>query len=95
MSTPERHPLVRRIVLGVLVFVGLWVLFFDTHNLLQRARWTYELHETQVENARLQDELEVLQEQLESVDAPDVVEQVAREQYGMRRPGETVYPLSR
>lgn len=91
---PRSHSLGRRLLVGALAVVAVWVLFFDSHSLLRRARWTYELHVKQAENAQLEKDLERLQEQLESVDSPEVIERVAREQYGMRRPGETVYPVA-
>ncbi len=93
MPTPALRPIGRRLLLGGALLVLGWVAFFDSHSLLRRARWTYELHAKKAENARLEGELEKLQQALESVDTPEVTERVAREQYGMRRPGETVYPV--
>ena len=93
MAKQVSRPLGRRLLLGGLLLIGLWVSFFDSHSLLRRARWTYELHTKQTENALLERELDVLEEQLKSVESPEVIERVAREQYGMRRPGETVYPV--
>lgn len=93
MPKPESRPIGRKLLLGALLLVAVWVAFFDSHSLLRRAQWTYELHTKQAENERLSTELEQLQEQLKSVESPEVIERVAREQYGMRRPGETVYPV--
>src|SRR5690606_14699841 len=82
-----------------LLFVGLgllagWLAFFDSHSLVRRVTYAHRLHVLQEENARLRAENEVLQERLAAGLSPALVERVAREQYGMRRPGETVYRVT-
>ena len=95
MPRQAPRPLGRRLFAGALLLLGLWVGFFDSHSLMRRARWTMELNAKQADNVRLERELESLQAQLQSVESPEVIERVAREQYGMRRPGETVYPVEK
>jgi cell division protein FtsB len=73
----------------------LWVAFFDSHSLLRRAMWSHELAETNAANAALAAEIEHLERQVTTAGSDAVVERVAREQYGMQRPGETVYRLER
>ena len=72
---------------GVLV----WVAFFDSHSLWQRYRWHQELEATTRENADLRSEIERLRSQLDRPLSDSVVERIAREEYGMKRPGETIY----
>ncbi|MCS4133781.1 FtsB family cell division protein [Salinibacter ruber] len=72
---------------GVLV----WVVFFDSHSLWQRYRWHQELEATARENADLRAEIERLRSQLDRPLSDSLVERIAREEYGMKRPGETIY----
>ncbi len=81
----------RRLVLvGLAVLVG-WLAFFDSHSLLRRARYHHELSRLTEENERLRVENAALAERVRAGLSDATVEEVAREQYGMRRPGETVY----
>ena len=94
MSIRERllGPRARRraLILGV-ALLGVWVAFLDSHSLLRRALYTRDLGRLQSENAQLQRENEALQASIDAGLDAETVEKVAREQYGMRRPGETVY----
>jgi cell division protein FtsB len=83
----------RLIVGAVIAFAVLWVAFFDSHSLLRRAVWHYELSQVAESNLRLEAEIDRLERQVTTVTSDAVVERVAREQYGMRRPGETVYRI--
>ncbi|MEX1212208.1 MAG: septum formation initiator family protein [Balneolaceae bacterium] len=73
-------------------FMVIWFLFLDTHSL-----WTrYQLHRQEVQLReqidQLKRETEELRVQLEALqNSPDLLERIAREEYGMRREGETVY----
>ena len=68
-----------------------WITFFDSHSLIKRARWHHEHAVLQEENERLRQEIAMLEARLEEGISDEVIERIAREQYGMRRPGETVY----
>lgn len=87
-------PRIRRwlLLLGLAV-AGVWFVFFDSYSLLRRVGYYAEARALSDENAQLQAEIDRLQTQLDAGLSDDVVEAVAREQYGMRRPGETVYPV--
>lgn len=74
-----------------LVGVFVWVLFFDSHSLLQRYRWQQELEATKQENAKLRQDIQRLRTQLDRPLSDSVVERIAREEYGMKQPGETLY----
>lgn len=80
-----------RLIAAGLLALAAWVLFFDSHSVIRRAGYARELSRLTAENARLEAENVVLARQLEQGLNADIVERVAREQYGMRRPGERVY----
>lgn len=75
-------------------FFVLWFLFFDTYSLTTR----YQLESRKDELIERTIELELKTEQLEQKiedlkNNPDLLEKIAREEYGMRKPGETVYRI--
>ena len=80
-----------RLVVAGLLALAAWVLFFDSHSVMRRAGYARELGRLEQENARLEAENGVLAERLERGLDAALVERVAREEYGMRRPGERVY----
>lgn len=75
----------------LLAGVLIWVLFFDSHSLLKRYYWHRELDALRQENSELRAEIEQLEKKLDRPLPDSVVERIAREEYGMKRPGETVY----
>lgn len=81
----------RSLVLAVCALALLWITFFDSHSLIKRLRWHNERDALRTENALLTREIERLEREVEKGISDEVVEAVAREQYGMRRPGEVVY----
>lgn len=88
------QPRLRRWLLITGLAVGaVWFLFFDSHSLLRRAQYYAEARALAAENADLQAQIDRLDAQLDTGLSDEIVETVAREQYGMRRPGETVYPV--
>lgn len=83
----------RSLLLLALLGAAVWVSFFDSHSLLRRARYFAEARTLSAENERLAGEIEALEEHVRAGLSDALVEKVAREQYGMRRPGERVYPV--
>ncbi len=81
----------RWIAAVVVIFLLLWIAFFDSHSLLRRYTWHAEYERLQQENQRLQRETERLRGELAEPLTDERIEQIAREEYGMIRPGETVY----
>ncbi|MGF1669078.1 MAG: septum formation initiator family protein [Balneolaceae bacterium] len=76
------------------IFVVLWILFFDTYSLLTR----YELHQQKNNLIERTGELKNQTAELEIKinelnNNSDLLEKIAREEYGMRKPGETVYRI--
>ena len=80
-------------LLGGLALLVLWVAFFDSHSLYKRIRWHHQYEQLTEENKQLREEISTLQHKLQQPLPDEVVEQIAREQYGMKRPNETVYPI--
>jgi cell division protein FtsB len=78
----------------LLAFVATWFLFIDTYSLLTRYQLETrkkELVERTAEYTKMADDLKVKINALEN--NPDLLEKIAREEYGMRKPGETVYRI--
>lgn len=94
MATSKR--LLRRPIVVALVVLGaIWFAFFDSYSLTRRIKWHHEYEYLTRENARLQSEIEALQEYANTEPTDEMIERIARDKYGMRRPGETVYPLEK
>lgn len=73
-------------------FLLVWLTFFDSHSFFRRATWHYERAELSQQNEELQVRIDEIEASLERGLTAEDVERIAREEYGMRRPGETVYP---
>lgn len=83
-----------RLLLIGLMFAGLlWFTWFDSYSLVRRAKWQREYEELVEENMQLRSEIAELQSMLEDPPSDETIEKIAREQYGMRRDGETVYRI--
>jgi cell division protein FtsB len=80
-----------RILGGIVLLALVWVLFFDSHSMVRRLQWTHEAAQLRQDNEAMQAEILRLERSLKEANDPEVIERIAREQYGMRRPGETVY----
>lgn len=96
MPAPDSAFSDRRVRWGIGIFLAgvlVWVLFFDSHSLLQRYRWHQELAATEQENAELRSKIERLRTQLDRPLSDSLVERIAREEYGMKQPGETIYRI--
>ena len=89
--TPVSRRLRSRLIAAGLTALAVWVAFFDSHSLLRRAQYATELDRITEENAAMTAAYAALGARIERGLDAETVEGVAREQYGMRRPGETVY----
>ena len=96
MTDAPRPPrrLRRIIFIGAALALTVWLMFLDSHSVYSRVSWSAELKTLQAENAKLQAEVDHLEAALDAPITDTMVERIAREQYGMRRPGETVYPTA-
>ena len=91
---PSSNKTLRRWLLGgFLCAVLVWIAFFDSHSLLQRYQWHQERDRLAGENEELRHEIERLRKQLDRPLTDSLIERIAREEYGMKRPDETVYRL--
>jgi cell division protein FtsB len=92
LQTPDSR---RKTLLAGAAVLFVWVAFFDSHSLLRRTQWRMEYNTIAAENVRLQEQADSLDATIAAGLSDEVVEQIAREEYGMRRPGETVYRIQK
>ena len=69
----------------------IWFVFLDSHSLLSRIEWHRERAGLDRENAVLRAQIAELETRLSRRLTDEEVERIAREEYGMSRPGEVVY----
>lgn len=79
----------------VLLSILVWVVFFDSHSIVSRMRWSAELEELKKENAELSAQIEELRKQLEEPVSDERIEEIARTKYGMSREGEVIYKVEK
>ena len=77
-------------------FIVIWFSFIDVYSL--KTRW--ELHERkedlQLRTEELAAKSEQIKSRMEALESdPALLEKIAREEYGMRKPGETVYKIKK
>jgi cell division protein FtsB len=89
----SKKSLRRWLIGGVLCALLVWIAFFDSHSLLRRYRWHQQRDQLARENEQLRQEIEHLRKQLDRPLTDSLVEHIAREEYGMKRPDETVYRI--
>ena len=77
-------------------FIAVWFMFFDTYSLMtkfnlerQKKELIQHTEEYQMKTAELEAKIEALENN------PELLEKIAREDYGMRKPDETVYIIKR
>mgnify|MGYP000182061158 FL=1 len=86
----------RKSFLGLLLggFVLIWFLFLDTYSLYTRINLNNRKEELKSETQKLKQENEKLKEQIHQIKTDtNLVEEIAREKYGMRKPGEKIYKI--
>lgn len=77
-------------------FVVTWFTFIDTYSLMTRWDLYSEKKELQERTTEMNMQSEELKVKIENLDNdPALLEKIAREEYGMRKPGETVYKVKR
>lgn len=89
------HDFRRPVLIAIGAAVLVWVTFFDSHSLWSRYSFYQERSTLLEENARLQADIEELEELLAAPLTDEDVIRIAREEYGMSREGEVVYPVRR
>lgn len=74
------------------LFLVVWFGFFDTYSLYTRYQLNKERKELIKNTEELRAESKLLEEKIKAIERnPLLLEKIAREEYGMRKPGETVY----
>ena len=83
----------RRLTIGLAaaLLLAIWIGFFDSHSLQKRIVWASELEALEEENVQLRARIQELEASLEAGVTDEDIARIARENFGMQRPGETVY----
>lgn len=80
------------LVLGGVVII--WFLFIDTYSLLTRYQLSQRKETLKAKTEKLEAETRQLKEKINALqNDPDLLERIAREEYGMKKEGETVYKI--
>lgn len=80
----------------LLIMLILWFGFIDTYSVWTRVQLNREMKELVRETERLQAETLEYQNKMENLESnPELIERLAREEYGMRKPGETIYRVQK
>ncbi len=90
-TTKSSVPVRRWILLTAVALLVGWLLFFDSYSVWNSVAWRREHARLEAENEALRQENAALERKVAEGLSEEVVERIAREQYGMRRPTETVY----
>lgn len=75
-------------------FVVLWFSFFDTYSLLTKFQLESQKKELIEKTKDLDYKTKELEQKITDLkENSDLLEKIAREEYGMRKPGETIYKI--
>ncbi|MEX0822856.1 MAG: septum formation initiator family protein [Balneolaceae bacterium] len=80
-------------LIAILVaFVSVWFLFLDTYSIFTKFKLGQEKEYLIERTELLKKQTSDLENKIEDLETnPDLLEKIAREEYGMRKPNETVY----
>jgi len=95
ISTGSKRSIKGYLLALVLLSILVWVVFFDSHSIVSRLRWSSELEELKKENAELTAQIQELRLMLEEPVSDERIEELARTQYGMSREGEVIYKVEK
>jgi cell division protein FtsB len=97
MSLQSFNPLRWRKSFLLLVLVAVtvvWVAFFDTYSIHTRISMAQQKADLEAEIERMNAAIDQLDQNIDELNGdPALLEKIAREEYGMRKPGETVYRI--
>lgn len=75
-------------------FMMIWFTFIDTYSIWTRVELNQRKAELQEKKQQLRSETETLKKNIENLQTdPFLLERIAREEYGMKKEGETVYKI--
>lgn len=80
------------VVMGAIILI--WFAFIDTYSLWTRYQLYQRKQTLQVKISRLKKETKELKHKIHRLkNDPELLERIAREKYGMKKEGETVYKI--
>ena len=80
------------LVLGGIILV--WITFIDTYSLWTRFQLNQRYDELKAKTEQLESDTELLRMKIDNLsNAPVLLERIAREEYGMKKEGETIYKI--
>jgi cell division protein FtsB len=87
----------KKILLGLLGLVlVIWFLFIDVYSLKTRWDLGQQKKELIQKTEELKNESKTLEQDIQKLENnPDLIEKIAREEYGMKKPGEKVYKIKK
>jgi len=75
-------------------FILVWITFIDTYSLVTRLKLNRDKNDLIRKTEQLQLETKELEKKIKQLkNDPRVIEKIAREEYGMKKPNETVYRI--
>lgn len=75
-------------------FVVIWFAFIDTYSLWTRYQLSERKEDLKIKTAQMEAETARLRQQIQDLkNDPALLERIAREEYGMKKEGETVYKV--
>lgn len=75
-------------------FVVVWFTFIDTYSIWTRVELQQHKEELKTKKEKLKAETHILKQKIEDLKTdPFLLERIAREEYGMKKEGETVYKI--
>lgn len=84
------------LVILLSAFVITWFSFIDTYSLKTRWDLNSQKNDLKTRTSEFNKNSEELKKKIENLDEDSaLLEKIAREEYGMRKPGETVYKIKR
>ena len=87
----------KKILLGLLgLVIVIWFLFIDVYSLKTRWELGQQKKELIQKTEELKSESQTLEQDIKKLENnPDLIEKIAREEYGMKKPGEKVYKIKK
>jgi cell division protein FtsB len=83
------------LLLVIGAFILIWFSFIDVYSLQTRYQLNKQKKELIEKTQSLSQQTQILKQKTESLENdPALLEKIAREQYGMRKPGERVYKIT-
>jgi len=87
----------KKILLGLLALaILIWFLFVDVYSLKTRWQLQQQKQELIEKTQELEEQSIMLETDIKELEKnPDLIEKIAREEYGMKKEGETVYKIKK